>query len=275
MTEGPHAPGGSPLDGAVPSHGGDAHPADSAGTPWAGRDLSVSAYADDHGAADPALVSALQGWADAPPKEWARAEMAALEAMRSARFLVPLVAAPGEAGAEMATAVLEGPEGERALPLFTGVATLAAWSPQARPVPMGAGEAARAALEDGCLAALVDLGSPHEVALRLSQLVALAEERPWLPAHEDPVVVDAVAAAVQGLDEVVRAAADDGRVHGPGVLRLVLELAPGCAPERVDALARHVGERLAGDPAVRSRIDDVAFVIHQATPPPELMVETG
>ena len=63
-------------------------------------------------------------------------------ALDSARLLVAVVALPGAEHAsegEMALALLESADGRQALPAFTGLDTLAAWSAQARPVPRPAG----------------------------------------------------------------------------------------------------------------------------------------
>ena len=64
---------------------GGPDPADSAGTPWQARELSPSGFEADDGTASPALLAAL---ASAPD------DTALMEAVRAARLLVPVVAAP-------------------------------------------------------------------------------------------------------------------------------------------------------------------------------------
>lgn len=276
---GPNRPGsrGLPGVGEPPDEAGGGSPADSGGVPFAGRSLSESGFGGDVGAPDDRVRAALVALGNAPAPA---AEVALLRAVAGTRVLVPVVAAPagepvrhhgsGEEsdGAELSTVTLTGPDGRRALPVFTGVDTLAAWDASARPVPVRIGDAARSAIEDGCEALLLDLGAPHVAVLRLSHVWALAQEREWVPAFDDPVVRLAVAEAAQGIDGLVRARAHDGaRMHGPGVLRLVLTLAPGLPAARTQAIVATLGERLAADPEVRIRIDDLAVVLHRADTP--------
>ena len=69
------------------------HPADSAGVPWEGRSFEPNPHSGDDGSADPALLAALTafhaGQGDA---------VAVVEAYRTARLLIPLVAETGSAG---------------------------------------------------------------------------------------------------------------------------------------------------------------------------------
>lgn len=260
---------------------------DSHGVPWDGRRIVAAPFSGDDGAADPGLVGALTALVAAGAAGQGAAEERLFALLPAARVLVPVVADPGGAagaaagggarpddaadggrsGGSMATALLQGPDGTRAMPVFTGVAALAAWDPAARPVPMRMPDAARAALDEGCAVVPVDLGSPHAVVLRASQLWALALGEPWRPAHTDPVVRLAVAEAAQGIDGLVRAVAEDGSLHAPGTLRLVLTLRPGLPGAAVDGIVARMGERLAADPDVRRRIDDLAVVLHQAADP--------
>lgn len=243
---------------------------DSHGVPWAGRRLDPAPYDGDDGSPDPAAVQALQALAGAAPADRAAAEERLVTVLAGGRVLTPLLAAPaddGDSGASMATALLRGPDGTLALPAFTGLAALTAWDPGARPVPTAMAEAARSALDEGCAAMPIDLASEHAAVLRASQLWALALGERWRPAHEDPVVRLAVAEAAQGIDGLLRIRAEDGSLHAPGTLRLVLVLRPGLAPAVVDAAVALVGERLAGEPDVRRRIDDVAVVLHRAQDP--------
>ena len=88
-----------------------------------------------------------------------------MEAVRAARFLVPVVAAPTgidtsgehavETSVDMAAVTLVAPDGRRALPVFSGLDALRAWDPQARPVPVTPARAGQAAVTEGCLVASV------------------------------------------------------------------------------------------------------------------------
>lgn len=243
--------------------------ADSQGRPWSGRRIESGRFADDIGAADPGVVAALTSLAAAEPGGLAEAESALMSALAGSRVLVPLVAVPDPAGEHhtMATASLTGPDGSRAMPVFTSSAAVTHWDGSARPVPTPVGEACCAALEQGCTAMVVDLAEPHAAVVRLSQLWALSLGEPWVPSHADPVVCSAVAAAARGLGGVVDVRCEDGAIHAPGTLRLVVVLQPGLSARSVDEMIGGLGERLTDDPDVRRRIDDVAVVVHQAIHP--------
>jgi hypothetical protein len=234
---------------------------DSAGIPFGGRELTGTGFDGDTGSADAALEAALSDPAD---------ERALMTAVAAARFIVPIVAEPAEVDdsgelavekqTDMAAVTLVAPDGTRALPVFTSVAALATWDPAARPVPVTAARAAQAAVSERCDVMVVDVAGPRTVALRPSMVWALAQQRDWLPAHEDVVVERAVESATREREEVA-AYAIEGGAPGEGVLRVVLELRPGLTSEQVQEVATSVGERLATDGEVRARIDGLAFSI--------------
>ena len=128
-------------------------------------------------------------------------------AVAAARLLVPVVAAPAEVdtsgelavekSTDMAAVTLTSPDGQRALPVFSSMAALTRWDPAARPVPVTSARAAQAAVSERCEVMLLDLGAEHAQVLRPSMVWALAQERAWLPAHEDPFVTQALTRAVQ------------------------------------------------------------------------------
>ncbi|WP_148614940.1 SseB family protein [Nocardioides rubriscoriae] len=144
------------------------------------RELLAPAFPDDDGAADPALTAALTAYA-ADPAQLATA----LALLQTARLLVPVVAVAGEVEvdaqglahdktSDMAAVLVQGPDGRRGLLAFTGIETLGAWDPQARPVPVPARQAALAAVQDGADALLVDLAGPASLVVEGDHLRALA-----------------------------------------------------------------------------------------------------
>lgn len=239
-------------------------PADSAGIPFGGRRLGGTGFEGDGGGSDDRLAAAL-----AEPGD----ERALVAAVAAARLLVPVVAEPaevddtgGSAGlavekqTDMAAVTLVAPDGMRALPVFTSLDSLATWDPQCRPVPVTAARAAQAAVAERCDVMVIDVAGPLTVALRPSMVWALAQQREWVPAHEDELVHRAVAAAVREQESVVVHRLGPGP-EGQGVLRVELELVPGLGPEQVQQVATAVGERLATDGELRARVDGLAFAI--------------
>lgn len=183
-----------------------------------------------------------------------------LRLARAARWIVPLVAAAeGGASASLSVVTLAAPDGRRALPVFSGVEALAAWDRSARPVPVTAARAARAALAQGCEVLAVDIAAGHATELRPSMVWALAHGQPWRPAHHDPVVAGSMARALGPEADVVRHRLQDGEPAGSGVLRVVLGLVPGLGRQDVEALTTRVAGRLAGDEELRVRVDGLAF----------------
>ncbi len=149
------------------------------------RRLQGSEYVDDSGAADPALVAAL-----ARPDDDADRHPARLAALASARVLVPVVAVLGEVehderglardkSSDMATVLLTGRDGRRALLAFSSTASLQGWDPDARPVPVAAALAAATAVQEGADALVVDVAGPHTCAVEGADLHRLAAG--WRP----------------------------------------------------------------------------------------------
>lgn len=244
---------------------------DSAGREWTGRVLAETRFGSDTGEADPALLRAL-----GDPRD----ETALVRAVAGARLLVPVVAEARavedsrevsvvsgtarnqrEGASDMAMVTLTRPDGQRALPVFSGIPALSAWDPSARPVPVTAARAAQAAVAERCDVLVLDLGTEASVVLRPSMVWALAQQREWLPSYLDPFVIGAVQRAVADEPEVAGCATSVGEPAGAGVLRVVLGLHPGSSSEQVEALVTRVGERLASDGETRARIDAVAFAV--------------
>jgi hypothetical protein len=138
-------------------------------------------FAGDDGAADPAVLAAL---ADAAAGRGE--EAAAIAAVQGTRLLVPVVAVAGEVEldehglahdktTDMATVLVQRPDGRTGLLAFTGLDSLRAWRADARPVPVSARTAAQAALQDGAAALLVDLAGPALLVIEGPDLRGLAQ----------------------------------------------------------------------------------------------------
>jgi hypothetical protein len=135
------------------------------------RRLQGSEYVDDDGTASPTLAAALAGY-DAGTVSYPEV----LAALGPARLLVPVVALLGEVevgddglardkSSDMAAVLLTGGDGRLALLAFSDVAALAAWDPEARPVPVAAHLAAATAVQEGASALVVDVAGPHRLVV--------------------------------------------------------------------------------------------------------------
>ncbi|QBR91318.1 SseB family protein [Nocardioides euryhalodurans] len=137
-------------------------------------------FSGDDGAADPALAQALTAYA-ADPGTY----VDLLMALQDCRVLVPVVAVLGEVeldeqglahdkSSDMAAVLMARPDGRRGLLAFTGLASLAVWDADARPVPVTTRLAAQAAVQEGADALVLDVAGPVRVAVEGDDLRALA-----------------------------------------------------------------------------------------------------
>ncbi|WP_310963326.1 SseB family protein [Nocardioides terrisoli] len=146
------------------------------------RDLPDPGFAGDGGEVAPEVGAALTAYgASGGP-----GHRAALAVLQHSRVLVPVVAVLGEVEhdehgrahdktSDMATVLMTGQDGRTGLLAFTGTGPLRAWNPEARPVPVGFADAARAARQDGADVLLVDVAGPVLFVVEGEQLAALAD----------------------------------------------------------------------------------------------------
>jgi len=219
----------------------------------------VSPYAGDDGSADPALAALLGAFGGG------EADLHAVQrALLTARVLVPLVVeradeafpgtgGPGERPAHMSAITITGRDGRRAQPLFTCVASMVAWNPDARPFPSTAVDVARGAYAAGAVAVIVDIAGPVDVVLSGPAMLALAECRVWLPAVEDPEVLAAVGEALAGLPGL---SGVDAAGSADADLRLTLHV-PGAdrLPTAARDVAQEAARRLAAVDLLRFRLE--------------------
>jgi len=246
---------------------------DSAGQPWSGRSFERNAWSADDGTAPPAFLAALAALrADEAGPE------AVVDALRTARLLVPLVADLAEATdhhgrtadkrAELALPTVAGPDGRRVLPAFASAEAMARWRPGARPVPAPARQVALGAAGDGTELVVVDPGSPTQFGLRRSAVEALARNLPWLPPWLDAEVLAAVRAGAEAESAVAvaRVGPDDPqcRLDGAAELGVVLGVVERLDRDALTALIARIRVRWAEDPVVRRRVDSFAVRLEAA-----------
>lgn len=243
---------------------------DSAGQPWAGRHFEPNPSPDDDGSASPELLAAIAGFRDG-----ATGEAAVVAAFRASRLLIPLLAELSEAGVnahgkkvdksqELSIVTVKGPDGRTVLPVFSSVASMAAWNTKARPVPAAGPRVALAAAGEGTDLVVLDPTSPTEFALRRPALWAIAQERDWTPSYLDPEVAAEFAMSV--IDEpavtslVLTAGDPDARLHGPE-LRIELSLIAGLdATQLADVISR-LSDRWATSELIAECVDSLEIAL--------------
>ncbi|RJT80744.1 SseB family protein [Arthrobacter cheniae] len=245
---------------------------DSAGRPWAGRDLSgpdnpLHAFDDDDGTADPRLAAAVAALVVLQPDQPGPLERKVFESLTTARVFIPIVARlsePGEAAAasragmhsdkeaDMALVTLTAPDGRKALPVFSSTVALERWHADARPVAAYASRAALAAVAEGAELMVLDPGADLTFVLRRPAVWALAQQIEWTPSYEDETLSSLVGAAALDHQDIITVAlrpgagvlsrsADGSIACGGGSgpeLRMDVRFRPGLTSEGVrDAVA--------------------------------------
>lgn len=247
---------------------------DSAGQPWEGRTFEPNHAADDDGSAPEHLLEALRRF-----RARELGEVEVVDAIRSARLLIPLVAHLGEAddhghghehegvnglridkSQELAIVTVTGPDGRTVLPAFTSVDAMRSWNPEARPIPAGAVRVAAAAVHEGTDLVVVDPTSETEFVLRRPTILAIAQGIVWAPSHQDPAVLAAFVEGLEGepaIGSIELVPGDpDARLAGPELI-VRLELAPGLTRERLDELLGRVQLRWSSSQVIASRVDSM------------------
>ncbi len=145
------------------------------------RSIPDPGFAGDDGSAAPEVVAALSAYDEDPDGR----HLATLAVLQDSRVLVPVVAVLGEVEhdeqglahdktSDMAAVLLRGRDGRTALLGFTSQASLQAWDPAARPVPVTLADAARAARQDQAAALVLDVAGPVTCVVETEELDLLA-----------------------------------------------------------------------------------------------------
>ncbi|MBI1352445.1 MAG: hypothetical protein GC156_15175 [Actinomycetales bacterium] len=209
-----------------------------------GRTLAYPQFPDDDGSADPAVRALLASEAD--PLSVARA-------LRDVRLVAVVMAVleeqdedGGDKDSHMAVVSMVNAAGEKGLLAFSGVDAATQWNPLARPVPALGRDTARAALDDGASAVVIDVGGPRPLVITGPALAVLADTMDF------EAVAALVSAALAPLtsDGWVEVEVRDGRPAGAEADVLVRIAAPGgghpdgrLARDLADQAARILGQR--------------------------------
>ncbi len=245
---------------------------DSAGQPWKGRSFGddSNAHASDDGSAPQHLIEALARF-----HAGAGGEADVVDAFRTARLLIPLVAHAGDVGVgpsgqkvdktqELSIVTVEGPDGRNVLPVFSSVQAMSAWNPVARPVPADGIRVALAAASEQTDLVVLDPTSETEFAVRRPALWAIAQSQSWQPGYENPDVLDAFLTSVRTELAVLDVRIDSGdptaRLGGPEVV-VRLELMDGLTRTELDATLSRLAQRWAASDIIATRVDSLRVTL--------------
>lgn len=260
MTEGTAPAGDGPAEGNT---------GDSAGVPWAGRDLRPNPFSGDTGEADPALAAALRAVSDSPFDP--AAHRAVVNALRGTRLYAPVMPTAVEhttdaAGlvhdnsSEMAMVRLAAEDGRECTPGFSDIPHLTEWGTGARPVPIESERLCMAAIEEGAQLVVLDPGSRAPFLLRRTALWAFVRGHDWTPAWADREVAEAVGALARRFSWIESVALAPGshtvHVSGPEVA-LVLTVTGRPCPEDLQEFQ----QALAGHEVVVDRVDSTRITL--------------
>lgn len=241
-------------------------PADSAGVPWEGRSFETNPHAADDGSAEPALLAALRRFCSG---EGSQVEV--VDALRSARVLVPLVAERGDEGVgptglkvdktqELSIVTVAAPDGRRVQPVFSSVDTMRRWDAQARPIPVEAVRVALSASSEQTDLIVLDPASDTEFVVRRPAIWAMAQSQPWEPSFLSPEVFTAlresIAHELAVIDVAVASGDADARMRGPELI-VTLTLIDGLDRETLDAVLARLAQRWAADDRMAVLVDSL------------------
>jgi hypothetical protein len=239
---------------------------DSAGVPWAGRSFQQNPNSGDDGSADPALLDALIRF-----RAGDGSQVEVIEAFRSARVLVPLVAEKGDEGVgptglkvdktqELSIVTVAAPDGRRVQPAFSSVDTMRRWDPAARPIPVEAVRVALSASSEETDLIVLDPASDTEFVLRRPAVWAIAQAQPWEPSFLSPEVFTALRESIGHelavIDVAVAPGDPDARMQGPELI-VTLELIDGLDRETLDAVLARLAQRWAADDRMAVLVDSL------------------
>ncbi|MBN7794923.1 SseB family protein [Microbacterium esteraromaticum] len=241
-------------------------PADSAGVPWEGRSFETNPHAADDGSADPALLAALRRF-----RSGEGSQVEVVDALRSARVLVPLVAERGDEGVgptglkvdktqELSIVTVAAPDGRRVQPVFSSVDTMRRWDAQARPIPVEAVRVALSASSEQTDLIVLDPASDTEFVVRRPAIWAMAQSQPWEPSFLSPEVFTAlresIAHELAVIDVAVASGDADARMRGPELI-VTLTLIDGLDRETLDAVLARLAQRWAADDRMAVLVDSL------------------
>lgn len=256
--------------------------ADSAGQPFHGRSFEPNPFHGDTGEVEPTLDAARMSFQQAlrgsDPVAINPAFAAVVDALHTARLLVPLIAEAGDYGVgeggkvveksqELSIPHVEGPDGRPVAPVFTSLSALTAWKADARPIPVDGARVALATVADGLSLVVLDPGSPQSLVLRRGALQAIATGEPYLSPLLDDLVHEALASGIEPHRPAVSSyglySGDPARtLQGPEVV-VSLALFPGLTEKELGTLVADISASWSENSVLAARVDGLGIKVVQ------------
>ena len=240
---------------------------DSAGVAWEGRSFDANPFSGDNGLADQKLLEAIANF-----QTGVVGLEKVYEVFASARFLIPLVAELGETGvgahgqqvdksADLSIVTVLTPDNQKALPVFSSVAAMTKWNPDARPVPNDGRKVCLAAASEGNTRIVLDPLSETELVIRRPAIAAIAQGFDWLPPERNPEVVELINLNVEQIPEVESFTLVCGdptaRLRGQELL-LVVYLQSGLSENELKDIEGQLFEQLVASERFVELVDSLA-----------------
>lgn len=239
---------------------------DSAGTPWQGREFDVNNFAGDDGSAPASLIAVLEKFRNLE----ALAEDV-IDAIRESRLLIPLLANLGESekgahghqvdkSAELSIVTVGTPDDQNGLPVFSSVAAMQKWNPQARPVPADSRRVALAAAAEQNTRVILDPENETEFAIRRPAIAAIAQGLTWVHPARNLQVFEELKSIVEQSGQFLKFELQDcdpmSRLHSAELL-LEMTLSPGLSQEQVNELMQRFAIKLGESELVAEQVDSL------------------
>lgn len=257
---------------------------DSAGVPWAGRTLEANPFAGDDGTIAPAVKAAMDqchATGDRPVRGFgdsaSAVETLCQALMTAGRVLVPVMAFEQEEGSAVVTPTgvevapdkaadvgyvsIVAPDGRAALPIFTDVAAMQAWNPQARPIPTDTQTAFLAAVSEDAHVIVVNAAGPTPVVIPRPAVWAHAQGEQWVPFLHDDDARQGVAHVLEALPFVHAVSFTPGTQRE---VKLTCAIIPGLNAEQFSHAKQLIAATLSSRPEVADRIDSLALAFTAA-----------
>lgn len=240
--------------------------ADSAGTPWQGREFESNQWADDDGTADPKFLTAIADFRSGKIHN-----EHVVDVIREMRLLIPLLADLGETAvgahgqtvdksADLSIVTVATPDDQNGLPVFSSVAAMQRWNPTARPVPADARRVALAAASESNTRVIIDAENETEFAIRRPAIEAIAKAEAWVHPVRDARVHAEFDAIIKGFEQFTGFELQDcdetSRLRTAEV-QLELRLQQGLTAQEIQNLMQSFATALAESALIAEHVDSL------------------